>query len=131
VICYSFNIMIPNKMETIKQKIMKSPLLAKIKFEPTFFQVLWRFVFSLPLPAYAPLRSGRQGEAGGRGVWGEFRPPSPLMKSVRIFSNTHRQLEKEAFGSPATRARHPILKQKLNFLPLFRKAERQKRAFLN
>ncbi len=38
----------------------KSPLLAKIKFEPTFFQVLWRFAFSLPL----------QGEAGGRGVWG-------------------------------------------------------------
>ena len=36
--------------------------------------------FSLPL----------QGEAGGKGVWGEFRPPSPLMKSVRIFSNTHR-----------------------------------------
>jgi len=36
--------------------------------------------FSLPL----------QGEAGGKGVWGKFRPPSPLMKSVRIFSNTHR-----------------------------------------
>jgi len=30
----------------------------KIWFEPTFFQVLWRFVFSLPL----------QGEAGGKGV---------------------------------------------------------------
>ncbi len=87
--------------------------------------------FSLPLPAYAPLRSGRQGEAGGKGVWGEFRPPSPLMKSVRIFSNTHRQLEKEAFGSPATRARQPILGAKLNFLSLFRKAERQKRAFSN
>ena len=70
---------------------MKSPLLAKIKFEPTFFQVLWRFAFSLPFPAYAPLRSGRQGEAGGKGVWSlPFRPPSPLMKSVRIFSNTHR-----------------------------------------
>ena len=90
-------------------KNSKSPLLAKIKFEPTFFQVLWRFAFSLPL----------QGEAGGKGVWGEFRPPSPLMKSVRIFSNTHRQLEKEAFGSPATRARHPILRAKLNFLSLF------------
>ena len=99
----------------------KSPLLAKIKFEPTFFQVLWRFAFSLPL----------QGEAGGKGVWGEFRPPSPLRKSVRIFSNTHRQLEKEAFGSPATRARHPILNAKLNFLSLFREAGRQKRAFLN
>ena len=37
-------------------KNSKSPLLAKIKFEPTFFQVLWRFAFSLPL----------QGEAGGK-----------------------------------------------------------------
>jgi len=100
---------------------MKSPLLAKIKFEPTFFQVLWRFAFSLPF----------QGEAGGKGVWGEFRPPSPLMKSVRIFSNTHRQLGNEVIGSPATRARHPILNAKLNFLSLFREAERQKRAFLN
>ena len=99
---------------------MKSPLLAKIKFEPTFFQVLWRFAFSLPL----------QGEAGGRGVWSlPFRPPSPLMKSVRIFSNTHRQLEKEAFGSSSARARQPILNAKLNFLSLFREAERQKRAF--
>ena len=41
-----------------------------------------------------------------------------------------RQLEKEAFGSPATRARHPILGAKLNFLSLFHEAERQKRAFL-
>ena len=102
-------------------KNSKSPLLAEIKFEPTFFQVFWRFAFSLPL----------QGEAGGRGVRGEFRPPSPLRKSVRIFSNTYRQLEKVSVGSPATRARQPILKQKLNFLSLFRKAERQKRAFLN
>jgi len=47
--------------------------------------------FSLPL----------QGEVGGRGVRGEFRPPSPLMKSVRIFSNTHRQLEKERFACPS------------------------------
>jgi len=112
--------MITNKNNLIN-KNSKSPLLAKIKFEPTFFQVLWRFAFSLPL----------QGEAGGKGVWGEFRPPSPLMKSVRIFSNTHRQLEKVEFGSPATRARQPILNAKLNFLSLFRKAERQKRAFLN
>ncbi len=36
----------------------KRPLLAEIEFEPTFFQVLWRFAFSLSL----------QGEAGGRGV---------------------------------------------------------------
>lgn len=72
-------VILPNKMNLIN-KNSKSPLLAKIKSEPTFFQVLWRFAFSLPL----------QGEAGGRGVRGEFRPPSPLMKSVRIFSNTHR-----------------------------------------
>jgi len=85
MICYPFNIMITNIIKTIKQKMRKSPLLAKIKFEPTFFQVLWRFAFSLPLPAYAPLRSGRQGEAGGKGVWSlPFRPPSPLMKSVRL-----------------------------------------------
>jgi hypothetical protein len=48
--------------------LKKSPLLAKIKFEPTFFQVLWRFAFSLPL----------QGEADGRGVRGEFHPPRPV-----------------------------------------------------
>jgi len=101
---------------------MKSPLLAKIKFEPTFFQVLWRFAFSLPL----------QGEAGGKGVWSlPFRPPSPLMKSVRIFSNTYRQSVKVLSGSPATRARQPILSANWNFLSLFREAERQKRAFLN
>jgi hypothetical protein len=48
-----------------------------------------------------------QGEAGGRGVWGEFRPPSPA-SSVRIFSNRHRQLGNEVIGSPATRARQPF-----------------------
>ena len=90
---------------------MKSPLLAKIKFEPTFFPVLWQFAFPLPL----------FGEAGGRGVRGEFRPPSPLIKSVRIFSNTHRQSEKEVAGSPSARARQPILGAKLNFLSLFRR----------
>ena len=112
--------MITNKSKIIKKK--ESPLLAKIKFEPTFFQVLWRFAFLLPL----------QGEAGGKGVRGEFRPPSPLMKSVRIFSNTHRQLEKERFGSPSARARQPILGAKLNFLSFcFAKQNGQKRAFLN
>jgi hypothetical protein len=44
-------------------KNSKSPLLAKIKSEPTSFQVLWWFAFLLPL----------QGEAGGKEVWGEFR----------------------------------------------------------
>ena len=119
MICYPFNIMITNIIKTIKQKMRKSPLLAKIKFEPTFFQVLWRFAFSLPL----------QGEAGGRGVWGEFRPPYKFWaKSVRIFSNAHRQLGNVFVGSPATRARQPILASNRNCLPLFREAERQKRA---
>jgi len=40
-------------------------------------------------------------------------------------------LEKERFGSPSARARQPILGVKLSFLSLFRKAERQKRAFLH
>ncbi|TRZ81900.1 hypothetical protein D4R86_02125 [bacterium] len=31
-----------------------------------------------------------QGEAGGKGVWGEFRPPNPLRKSVRILTKRHR-----------------------------------------
>jgi len=83
-----------------RQPILKQKfnfLSFKIKFEPTFFQVLWRFAFSLPL----------SGEAGGKGVWGKFRPPSPLIKSVRIFSNTHRQsgFFKELFASRLAAAR--------------------------
>jgi len=43
-------------------------------------------------PKGSPLR------AGGRGVWGEFRPPYKFWaKSVRIFSKAHRQLENAAF----------------------------------
>ena len=39
--------------------------------------------------------------AGGRGVWGEFRPPYKFWaKSVRIFSKAHRQLENGIFPSP-------------------------------
>jgi hypothetical protein len=75
----------------------KSPLLAFIKFEPTFL------TGSLAVCLSAPV----QGEAGGRGVWGEFRPPSPA-SSVRIFSNRHRQLGNVFIGSPATRARQPF-----------------------
>jgi len=72
---------------------MKSPLLAFIKFEPTFLTGSLAVCLSAPIPAFTQeFRSGRQGEAGGRGVWSlPFRPPSPLIKSVRIFSNTHRQ----------------------------------------
>src|SRR3990167_3750181 len=75
----------------------KSPLLAFIKFEPTFL------TGSLAVCLSAPV----QGEAGGRGVGGGFRPPSPAT-SVRIFSNRHRQLGNEAVGSPATRASQPF-----------------------
>jgi len=78
----------------------KSPLLAFIKFEPTFL------TGSLAVCLSAPV----QGEAGGRGGWGEFRPPSPE-SSVRIFSNRHRQLGNETIGSPATRARQPFFAQ--------------------
>jgi hypothetical protein len=86
----------------------KSPLLAFIKFEPTFLTDSLAVCLSAPVPAFTQeFRSGRQGEAGGRGVWGEFRPPSPA-SSVRIFSNRHRQLGNEVIGSPATRARQPF-----------------------
>jgi len=51
------------------------------------------------------------------------------MKSVRIFSNTHRQSAKEAFGSPSARARHPILNAKLNFLSLFCEAKQPEAGF--
>ena len=80
-------------------KMREARFWPKMKFEPIFFQVLWQF-FN---PKGSLLR------AGGRGVWGEFRPPYKFWaKSFRIFSKAHRQLEKEAFGSPATRARQPI-----------------------
>jgi hypothetical protein len=52
----TFIFILTDFMNSIKKKMKKSPLLAKIKFGPTFFQVLWRFAFSLPL----------QGEAGGK-----------------------------------------------------------------
>jgi hypothetical protein len=64
-------------------KNSKSPLLAKIKFEPTFFQVLWRFAFSLPL----------QSEAGGR--VGEF---PRLQSSFAAFWRTKRVTAKPLRG---------------------------------
>ena len=103
-------------------KMREARFWPKMKFEPIFFQVLWQFFNT----------KGSLLRAGGRGVWGEFRPPYKFWaKSVRIFSNAHRQLEKAKFGSPSARARQPILGAKLNFLSLSRKAGRQKRAFLN
>jgi len=63
----------------IKGKVLKtkkSPLLAKIKFEPTFFQVLWRFAFPLPLlgeAGSAQIPSGLCG-VNSRGLRGIFTP---------------------------------------------------------
>src|SRR3989344_4902782 len=48
-------------------------------------------------------------QAGGRGVRGEFRPPYKFWaKSVRIFSNAHRQLGNVFVGSSSARARQPF-----------------------
>ena len=98
----------------------KSPLLAFIKSEPIFL------TGSLAICLSAPV----QGEAGGKGVWEEFRPPYKFWaKSVRIFSNAHRQLGNVFVGSPSTRARQPILSANWNFLSLPRSSEAgQKRA---
>ena len=53
------------------------------------------------------------------------------LKTVRGFkSHPLRQLGNEVIGSSrSSGTRHPILNAKLNFLSLFREAERQKRAF--
>ena len=85
--------MIPNKMKTIKQKILKSPLLAKIKFEPIFFT-----------GSLAVFQSEKVASVGGRKGGSGGIPPAPrqfLANSVRIFSNAHRQLGN---GSPSARA---------------------------
>src|SRR4030042_229369 len=88
-------------------KMREARFWPKMKFEPIFFQVLWQF-FN---PKGSLLR------AGGRGVWGEFRPPYKFWaKSIRIFSNAHRQLGNVFVGSPSARARQPILRANWNFL---------------
>ncbi len=101
--------MITNKMEVVQLKMREARFWPKMKFETIFFQVLWQF-FN---PKGSLLR------AGGRGVWGEFRPPYKFWaKSVRIFSNAHRQLGNVFVGSPSARARQPILSANWNFLSL-------------
>lgn len=46
--------------------------------------------------------------AGGMGFWVEFRPPYKFwVKSVRIFSNAHRQFENAAFCT-ITRQHSPV-----------------------
>ena len=98
--------MITNKTEAVQIKMREARFWPKMKFEPIFFQVLWQF-FN---PKGSLLRQRRTGAAGGRGVWGEFRPPYKFWaKSVRIFSNAHRQLGNVLVGSPSARARQPIL----------------------
>ena len=69
----------------------------------------------------AVFQSERVASAGGRkgGLGGEFRPPYKFWaKSVRIFSNAHRQLGNVFVGSPSARARQPILSANWNFLSL-------------
>ena len=55
----------------------KSPLLAFIKFEPTFLTGSLAVCLSAPVPTY---RSGRQGDAGGR-VGGKFRRARAFRRS--------------------------------------------------
>jgi len=96
-------------MNLVQLKMREARFWPKMKFETIFFQVLWQF-FN---PKGSLLR------AGGRGVWGEFRPPYKFWaKSVRIFSNAHRQLGNVFVGSPSARARQPILSANWNFLSL-------------
>ena len=53
----------------------KSPLLAFIKSEPTFLTGSLAVCLSAPVPAFTQeFRSGRQDEAGGRGMWGHSCP---------------------------------------------------------
>lgn len=44
-------------------------------------------------------KAGLEKPEQAEGEAGEIRPPSPLMKSVRILSNTHRQLGTPSGGS--------------------------------
>src|SRR3990167_544629 len=75
--------MITNNMRVVQLKMIEARFWPKMKFETIFFQVLWQF--------FNP--KGSLPQAGGRGAWGEFRPPYKFWaKSVRIFSNAHRQV---------------------------------------
>ncbi len=114
---YINNIILTNIMKiinfsTLLLKMREARFWPKMKFEPIFFQVLWQF--------FNP--KGSLLQAGGRGVWGEFRPPYKFWaKSVRIFSKAHRQLGNVFVGSPSARARQPILSANWNFLSLPRR----------
>ena len=83
-------LILSNKMNLVQLKMREARFWPKMKFETIFFQVLWQF-FN---PKGSLLR------AGGRGVWGEFRPPYKFWaKSVRIFSNAHRRIVHDEFSA--------------------------------
>ena len=65
-------------MNLVQLKMREAHFWPKMKFETISFQVLWQF-FN---PKGSLLR------AGGRGVWGEFRPP-------RLEAEAKRQTAKE------------------------------------
>jgi len=95
--------MITNKTESVQLKMREARFWPKMKFEPIFFLVLWRF-FN---PKGSLLR------AGGRGSGGNSAPPYIFWaKSVRIFSKAHRHSEN--WGELA-RIRQPIFPLNWNF----------------
>src|SRR3989338_7133034 len=67
----------------------KSPLLAFIKFEPTFLRGSLAVCLSAPV----------HGEAGGRGGGGGVRPPGPA-RSRRVFLKKHPPLGKKNIWPP-------------------------------
>ena len=96
-------------------KMIEARFCPKIKFEPTFFQVLWRFAFSLPF----------QGEAGGRGVLGEIPPALQILGEIssNFFERTPPVGKRRVWlaryaGSPAD------FRREIEFLFLFREAKR-------
>jgi len=96
-------------------------MLQSTKKKPAFGQNKVRAdIFSGSLAVFQSEKVAFRG-AGGRGVWGECRPPSEFYrfwaKSVRIFSNRHRQL---VFWGEFKRARQPIFPSNWNFLPFKR-----------
>ena len=67
----------------------KSPLLVFIKFEPTFLTGSLAVCLSAPVLAFTQeFRSGRQGEAGGRGVWGYSASPEPKRSPAALLDQS-------------------------------------------
>ena len=83
--------MILNKLKTIKQKMKKSPLLAKIKFEPTFFRFFGGLSFRFRFKARRT-EGGFGGNSGRRvnrpqNQFGFFKytPPTPKKHGNPVF----------------------------------------------